>query len=56
MKSNWTGARKESKDWTNGIGSAVLDKKASKRIGKYANKSAKSFISGMQKSISAKGL
>jgi hypothetical protein len=56
MKSNWTGARKESKDWAIGIGTAVLDKKASKRIGKYANKSAKSFISDMKKSMSTKAL
>ena len=47
MKSNWAGARKESQEWTEGIGFAVTDKDAFKRVGKRVYKEAHNWTTGM---------
>ena len=51
METNFKHARKETQDWVFGMGAAVTDKEAPKRIEKASSKDHKSFISGHQKSL-----
>ena len=55
MESNWKGARKESQQWTEGIGFAVTDKNAFKRIGKKGFKEAHDWTTGIGSAVLDKG-
>jgi len=54
MKSNYRGARKESRKWAEGMGKDVTDKNVAKRIAKHTDKDMNSFIGAMKQSM--KGL